>query len=338
MAQDHRTTLSDVANAAQVSVATVSKVVNGKTDISSDTREKVEQAIEQLGYFHSKQSNHPSEFIDMAFHHLDSSWTIDLLRGATEALKPSHARIVVSQANSTEELCGEWLEEVAARRPLGVIVVFSKPTITLAKRLASRQIPCVYLDPWGTPASGPGIMSVQTDNWSGGVFATRHLIELGHRAIATITGPTSVMCANARLDGYRNALTEAGIPVQEKYIRRGEFTQDSGYTLAMDLLEQDDRPTAIFAQSDFLAFGVYRAAHVLNLRIPQDLSVIGYDDIPTSQLLTPPLTTIAQPTSQMAAAAVHMIQDYRAGKSVDERLIMPTSLVLRESTAAPATL
>ena len=329
-----RATLADVAQAAGVSIATVSKVVNGKADVAADTRERVERAMDALGYFRASQSASTSLFIDMAFRHLDNSWTIDLIRGASDAAKQLGARVIITQSDSMEELNTTWLEEVAARRPLGAIVVFSQPSASLAKRLASRSIPCVFIDPWGSPALG--IMSVQTDNWAGGVFATRHLIQLGHRRIATITGPTSAMCANARLDGYRNALMEAGIPYDAQLVRRGEFSQNSGCALTLDLLQGRNRPTAIFAQSDFIAMGVYEAAHQSGLRIPEDLSVVGFDDISTSKFMGPALTTMHQPSTDMARTAVDMIAAVRNGDSINERAILPTTLIERSSTCPPA--
>ena len=334
MSSKNRTTLSDIARTAGVSVATASKVVNGKADVAAQTRERVERAMEQLGYFRTSQSATTAPFIDMAFRHLDNSWTIDLIRGASDGAQKLGARIVIAQEDTLDELNATWLEEVTARRPLGAIVVFAQPSVTLAKRLASRNIPCVFIDPWGSPALG--IKSVQTDNWSGGVFATRHLTELGHRRIATITGPTSVMCANARLDGYRNALMEAHIPFDEQLVRRGEFSQQSGLDMAMDLLSMRNRPTAIFAQSDFIAMGVYEAAHKLGLRIPDDLSIVGFDDIPTSQFMGPALTTVHQPSAEMASMAVQMILDAREGRAGSERVILPTTLIVRGSTCAPA--
>ncbi|KAB8291928.1 LacI family DNA-binding transcriptional regulator [Bifidobacterium avesanii] len=329
-----RTTLNDIATAAGVSITTVSKVVNGKADVAASTRERVEQAMERLGYFKTLGSTKPtSKLIEIAFQHLDNSWTIDLLQGASEHTQPDGIRLVLSMLGESETAVGPWVEEVVVRRPLGVIVVFSKPSMSLAKRLASRQIPCAFIDPWGNPTTGT--MSVQADNWSGGLFATRHLIELGHRRIATITGPENAMCSAARLDGYRAALREAGIEADPQLVRHGRFQVEDGERLATELLSSPRRPTAIFAQSDFIAMGVYRAAKELGLTIPEDLSVVGFDDIQTAAYMGPALTTIHQPLNEMASAATRMILDAHHGRPVSDRVILPTSLVVRESTCPP---
>lgn len=329
-----RTTLSDIARAAGVSVTTVSKVVNGKSDVAPSTRERVEQTMERLGYFKTHANTRvTSQLMEIAFQHLDNSWTIDLLQGAAMQTQPDGIRLVLSMLGDSDEPVTSWVEEVVARRPLGVIVVFSKPSVSLAKRLASRQIPCVFIDPWGAPMSG--IMSVQADNWSGGLLATRHLIELGHRRIATITGPENTMCTIARLDGYRAALREADIEIDPQLVRRGRFRVTDGERLATELLTSRHRPTAIFAQSDFIAMGVYRAAKQLGLTIPEDLSVVGFDDIQTAAYMGPALTTVHQPLSEMAAEAARMILAAHRGESVGDRVILPTSLIERESTCSP---
>ena len=328
----NRVTLDDIATKAGVSVATVSKVVNGKNDVAPGTRERVEQAMEQLGYFQTSPHSKPtSKLIEMAFQHFDNSWTINLMQGIFIPTQPQGIRTVLSLLGDTTDIDTAWVEEVAARRPLGVIVSFSKPSASLAKRLASRHVPCVFIDPWGNPMSGT--MSVQADNWSGGMFATRHLLELGHRRIATITGPDNAMCASARLDGYRAALREAGIDFDPQLVRSGRFKVEDGEALALDVLQTPKRPTAIFAQSDFIAMGVYRAARTLGLRIPEDLSVVGFDDIQTVGYMGPALTTIHQPLTEMAQTAAQMILDVHAKRPIHERVILPTSLIVRDSTA-----
>lgn len=326
-------TLADVACRAGVSIATVSKVINGKSDVAEKTRERVEQAIDQLGYFRSGGTGASSNLIELALQHLDNPWTLNLLDGAAEVTSSRGIRLVLSEINDPRLLATRWLDEVLARRPLGAILIFSNPSADLARRFASRRIPAVFVDPWGNPILGT--MSVQSDNWSGGLFATRHLVELGHQRIGTITGPDGVMCSIARLDGYRTALHEAGLGFDPRLIRQGRFSVADGERFAMELLNLDDRPTAIFAQSDFLAMGVYKAAKRLGIRIPEELSVVGFDDIQTAGFMGPALTTIHQPLMEMAARAATMILDARSGQTVDPRAILPNTLVVRESTCPP---
>ncbi|PXY87514.1 LacI family transcriptional regulator [Bifidobacterium asteroides] len=326
-------TLADVAGLAGVSIATVSKVINGKSDVADKTRERVEEAIDQLGYFKSDRIGTSSNLIELALQHLDNPWTLNLLDGAAEVTSSRGIRLVLSEIGDPRLLSTTWLDEVLARRPLGAILIFSNPSADLSRRFASRRIPAVFVDPWGNPVLGT--MSVQSDNWSGGLFATRHLIELGHQRIGTITGPDGVMCSIARLDGYRTALHEAGLESDPRLIRQGQFSVADGERFAMELLNLDDRPTAIFAQSDFLAMGVYKAAKHLGISIPDELSVVGFDDIQTAAFMGPALTTIHQPLTEMAARAAKMILDTRSGKAVDPRAILPNTLVVRESTCPP---
>jgi LacI family xylobiose transport system transcriptional regulator len=170
-------------------------------------------------------------------------------------------------------------------------------------------------------------------------MATRHLIELGHRRIAAITGPDDMMCSHARIDGFRSAMTAAGLPIRNDWIRFGDFHTAGGQAHGRELLQGDERPTAIFAGSDLQALGVLEAVRSLGLRVPEDLSVVGYDDIPLATWVSPRLTTIRQPLKRMAEEATKLVlQMARAPLETVPRMDLATSLVVRESTAAPGTL
>jgi len=202
--------------------------------------------------------------------------------------------------------------------------------------LAGAGIPLVVLDPNGVP--NDEVPSVGSTNWIGGLSATRHLLELGHRRIAVITGPKWALSSRARLDGYRAALDAAGVPVDPALIREGTFEIADGLTHTNELLRLADPPTAIFAFNDGMAIGVYHAVSQADLRVPRDLSVVGFDDYqPLDQWLVPPLTTVRQPLSEMGAAAARMALDLAQGTVPQpRRLELATELVVRASTAAPA--
>jgi DNA-binding LacI/PurR family transcriptional regulator len=187
----------------------------------------------------------------------------------------------------------------------------------------------VIVDPAGEPAAD--VPSVGATNWNGGVVATRHLLELGHRRIGMIGGPRGMLCSRARVDGYRAALETAGLPFIPEIVRWGDFHVEAGYMQGRGLLTMRKRPTAIFAGSDLQAFGVYEAARQLGIRVPEDLSVVGFDDLPMTRWVGPPLTTIRQPLSEMAATAARLV----LGQSSDRRVELATSLVVRQSTQAP---
>ncbi|HET9138689.1 substrate-binding domain-containing protein, partial [Actinophytocola sp.] len=181
------------------------------------------------------------------------------------------------------------------------------------------------------------VPSVGATTWNGGLSATRHLLELGHRRIAVITGPEYALCSRARLDGYRAALDAAGVPVDPALIRQGEFEIEDGLRHTEELLRLPDPPTAIFALNDGMAIGVYHAASLAGLRIPDDLSVVGFDDYDLDQWLVPPLTTVRQPLQEMGAAAARMALDLSEDLAPrGKRVELATELVVRGSTAPPA--
>jgi DNA-binding LacI/PurR family transcriptional regulator len=201
-------------------------------------------------------------------------------------------------------------------------------------RLRARGIPFVVFDPTGElPDDVP---FVGATNWAGGRAATRHLLGLGHTRIAMIGGPESILCCRARLDGYRSAIEAAGLRVDPRLIVSTDLTREDATAVALDLLSRPDRPTAIFCCNDLQAFGVYPAARSLGLRIPADLSVVGFDDLPVTDLVDPPLTTVHQPLVEMAVAATELALALGRGERTGlPRLELATTLSVRESTAPP---
>ncbi|WP_223172090.1 substrate-binding domain-containing protein [Microbacterium sp. NIBRBAC000506063] len=196
-------------------------------------------------------------------------------------------------------------------------------------------MPFVIVDPAGDPQ--PDVPSVGSANWSGGLVATRHLIELGHRWIAAISGPDDMMCSLARIDGYRSAMSAAGLPVDPGWIRYGDFHPTGGEAHARALLALPEPPTAIFAGSDLQALGVIAAATARGLRVPEDLSVVGYDDIALARWMSPQLTTVHQPLRRMGEEATRLVLRMAEGKTPDTlRMDLATHLVVRGSTAPPA--
>jgi LacI family transcriptional regulator len=324
-----RVRIADIASAAGVSVPTVSKVVNGRADVAPGTRARVERLLDEHGYRRrsGSRSNGSPELLDLVFNELESPWAIELIRGVEEVAREHRLGVVLSAQEGPGALGRSWLDAVAARRSAGVILVVSSLTREQADRLKARRIPFVVIDPDGEPA--PDVPSVGATNWSGGLTATRHLLELGHQRVGVIGGPPSLLCSRARVDGYRAALETGGLPVEPELIRAGDFHVESGFEHGTALLTLPDRPTAIFAGSDMQAFGVYEAARLLGLRIPGQLSVVGFDDLPMARWAWPPLTTVRQPLTEMAAAAARLV----LGHGGDRRIELATSLVVRQSTA-----
>lgn len=340
-AGDDRVTLAQVAQEAGVSLSTVSKVLNGRTDVSASTRSRIEAMLERHGYRRSTAAGAPAPLVEVVFHELDSAWSLELIRGVEGVATGAGAGVVVTQSGQSWSAPGpEWIEGVLRRRPVGVVLVFSDLPDEHKERLAARAIPFAIIDPTGDAADD--VPSVGSANWAGGLMATRHLVEQGHRRIAVITGPEAMACSQARLAGYRTALSTAGLDADPGLVRFGDFRAAGGRRHAEDLLDLPERPTAIFAGSDLQALGVLEAARQRELLVPRDLSVVGYDDLPLARWCSPPLTTVHQPLKEMAAEATRLVLSQRhgaddldgaAGSTVSRELA--THLVVRESTAPP---
>ncbi|MFD7873055.1 LacI family DNA-binding transcriptional regulator [Streptomyces sp. NPDC059766] len=328
-----RVTLAEVAKLAGVSLPTVSKVLNGRADVSRATRAKVEGLLEVHGYRRRPRTAPWPGLVELVFHELDSIWAMELVKGVEQVARENHATVVLTVSGTRHTPGPEWLEGVLQRRPLGVVLVFSTLPHDVKRQLRSAAIPFVVVDPAGDP--DPDVPSVGSANWAGGLAATRHLTALNHERVAIITGPEDMLCSRARLDGYRSAMAMAALDVDPRLVRFGDFHVQGGFEHAMSLLDEPDRPTAIFAGSDLQALGVLEAARLKGLRVPQDLSVVGYDDVPLAQWSSPPLTTVHQPLRQMAEEASRMLFKQDESAKGAQRIELATHLVERQSTAPP---
>jgi LacI family xylobiose transport system transcriptional regulator len=330
-------TLAEIAREAGVSAPTVSKVLNGRADVAPGTRTRVEDLLRAYGYRRRRAEATRSPLIDLVFHELESAWAMEVIRGVENAAREEGLSVVLSESAGRLTPGRTWADQVAARRPHGVILVLSGLDESQRALLTSRSIPFVVMDPAGDP--GDNVHSVGATNWQGGLAATRHLVDLGHTRIASISGPSRMMCSRARVDGYRAALETAGLPVDPALLKVGDFHHETGYRAGLELLRSPNPPTAVFAGNDLQALGLYEAARELGLRIPEDLSVVGFDDLPIARLVGPPLTTVRQPLMEMAETAAKLVLNLgrEDGTSGATRVELATSLVVRNSTAAPPT-
>ena len=277
---------------------TVSKVLNGRSDVAPETRRRVEAAIRDHGYQRTSRSTRHAPLLEVIFHELESEWALEIVRGVERVAGRRHLAVVLSEMQGRRTPGRGWIEGVLARRPLGVIAVFSDLSDTMQAQLRTRDIPFVVVDPTGEPHHDTP--SIGATNWNGGLTATRHLLGLGHRRIAVVGGPEGILCSRARMDGYRAAMDAAGVPIDPQLLSHGPFHVDEGVGQARRLLRLPDPPTAIIAGNDLQALGVYQAAREARLHIPEDVSVVGFDDLPIARWVSPPLTTIRQPLFEMA--------------------------------------
>jgi LacI family transcriptional regulator len=328
-----RVTLAQVAAAAGVSVPTVSKVLNRRGDVAPDTRARVEEVLSVHEYVpRRRRSAGPRRRIDLVLDGLNSWYGMEIIHGVVTA--GQEAGIDVTVGTTPFDLAGhEWVQTVMDRGALGVIVVTSSLSAEQLEAFEAARIPLVVIDPVGV---ADGVPSVGATNWAGGLSATEHLIALGHRRIAVLGGRPGALCARARVHGYRAALEAAGIAPDDRLVRYGDFEFELAYRSTGELLDLDDPPTGVFATSDTQAFGVVEAARVRGLRVPQDLSVVGFDDLSISRWAAPPLTTVRQPMAAMGQVACQTLVRLADGESLTStRVELATELIVRESTAPP---
>jgi len=325
-----RVTMAAIAAAAEVSVPTVSRVLNGRGDVAEETRTRVESVLGELGYARNRRrKTQPARIIDLLCHEI-SPWAAEIISGASAVALAAKSRIAVTMVSSNADI-EQWLKGVANGHTDGVILGLTELSPLHRSRLAALRVPVVIVDPVGRP--DPKVLTIGAANWAGGLAATEHLVQLGHQRIATISGNPALPCSQARLDGYRAALERAGIGYDPELVAAGDFHYESALAAALDLLRLPHRPTAIFAASDVQAMGVYEAARQNGLRVPEDLSVVGFDDVPMAQWVSPPLTTMRQPLCEMATMATKTLL---AGGTdgLQNRVELATALVVRSSTQA----
>jgi LacI family transcriptional regulator len=334
--EQRRVTLASIAAEAGVSLPTVSKVVNGRPDVAPATRARVERLLNTHNYSRGGLRRHRrSGLVDLVFNGLDSPWAVEILRGVEEWGAVHSTGVAVSAVRHGDARPSSWTSALASHDTDGIILVTSELTGAQLSQLRSAGIPLVVIDPVNPPP--PDIPSVGATNWAGGLAATEHLLSLGHRRIGAIAGPGDYLCSRARIDGYRSALERAGITFAPELVRNGDFQHEGGFARGGELLDLPEPPTAIFAGSDQQAFGVYEAARQRGLRVPEDLSVVGFDELPVTRWASPPLTTIRQPLYEMGRTAAQMLGELIENVMLRaNRIELSTELIVRESTSPVA--
>lgn len=326
-------TIAAVAESAGVSVPTVSKVINGRSGVAAETRARVQEAINQHGYRRSSPAIR-SNMVELVFDEIVDMWGLQIIRGVERAARQQHVGVVLTEFGPQRNSIRYWIDDTLSRRP-DCLVTVAQLDEEERNRLRARGIPFVVFDP--TVELPDDVPFVGATNWAGGRSVARHLVSLGHRRIAVIAAPEGILCCQARLDGYRSALDAAGRPADPALVRRAQLTREGGAAAALELLRRADRPTAIFAANDLQALGVYQTARELGLRIPADLSVVGFDDLPMATVVDPPLTTVHQPLVEMAVTATELALALSRGEKISRLgLELATTLTVRQSTGPPA--
>jgi LacI family transcriptional regulator len=335
---DNTVTIIDVAREAGVSYATVSRVINNKDHVRPDKREAVLRAMTRLGYVANQQARSlaggRSRVVGVLVQDLGTSYMGAIIRGIDEALDSAQYDLMLYTTHRRKLRESAYVGAITRGLADGLLLVLPTNADAYLETLQRQGFPYMLVDHQG---DGDYRHSVSATNYQGGIDATRYLIELGHRRIGHITGVLSVGAASDRLAGYRAALEQAGLPADPTLVVEGSFFQPTGYSGAHALLSLPEPPSAIFAANDDMAFGVIEAARVRGLRIPEDLSIIGFDDIPQAASIHPPLTTVRQPLEQMGRIAVETLLRLIDGeRDTVTQVVLPTELIVRNTCCPPA--
>ncbi|MBE0688670.1 MAG: LacI family DNA-binding transcriptional regulator [Anaerolineae bacterium] len=329
-------TIYDVAEAAGVSYSTVSRVLNGFEFVKESTRSKVIDAAERLGYVANLQARGlaggRSNIIGLLVPVLDNSYISEVMLGIDEALARADFNLMLFTTHRHAGKEMQYASTIASMTD-GLILIVPLESQLYLNAIRERNYPHVLVD---QPDDTGATASVDATNWHGAYEATQHLIMLGHRRIGVITGLLELNSAQERLNGYRAALQDNAIPIDNSLIAEGNYLQLGGYNVASELLRVHERPTAIFAMNDLSALGAMDAIREAGLSIPDDISLVGFDDIPQAAIMHPKLTTVRQPLVQMGRTAVRLLlEQLEHPDSPPGHETLATQLVIRASSQPP---
>ena len=329
----HTATIFDVAKRAGVSYGTVSRVINDNPHVKTETRERILQAMDELGFVVNKQARilagGRSQTIGVLVPDLGTGYVGEIMRGIDAELSLNNLDLVLYTTHRIANKEANHIANLAKGVVEGLLLLLPRNPVDNIGSLIQRNFPFVLIDHHGTGRECP---AVGATNWQGAYNATEYLIKLGHTRIGFITGSLDMGCSVDRLEGYRSALRTHHLREDKELIFEGKFNQPDGYAGASAFLDLLNPPTAIFASNDVMAMGVLDAVRNHGLRIPDDISIVGFDDIPQASLTHPALTTVNQPLEKMGRVATQLLLDLlnEPEKKV-KRIELPTELVVRDS-------
>jgi LacI family transcriptional regulator len=334
-----RATIRDIADLAGVSIATVSRVLNDRPDVAPETRENVLQVVREHGFSTNRGARGLSSgrtgMIGLTLPLVADAYFGPMLSGAAEALYERDMRIVLAPTLHEHDREVSLLERLMRGTTDGAILMLPEESIEELRMLQRQGFPFVVVDPREPPPEG--VACVAAMHASGAKVATEHLLALGHRRIGAIAGAPGWYATEERVLGFRAALAAAGILLDPQLVVYSDWRMPRGIEAAEQLLALPDPPTAIFGFNDNVAIGALHAARKRGLSVPDDLSVVGFDDTELAVIVTPQLTSVRQPLAEMGRMGVSLLIRILEGQRVDAlRVELATKLVVRESTAPPA--
>lgn len=331
-----RVTINDIARLSGVSKKTVSRIINKSPLVSEVTREKVEAIILETGFRPDPQARalafRRSFLVGMAYDNPSPQYVVNMQRGILDELMHTDYQLVLQPVDRTQPDYRESIQRFVERhKPAGILM---PPSVSEDDKLAEmlRDANCEYVRIASVELDEPNRV-IRTQDSEGSAQAARHLAQLGHKRIAHIHGPRSFRSSHERLFGFRQGLAEFGLELAEGMTLEAGYTFDTGVQAADNLLSKTNRPTAIFAGNDEMAIGIYTSARKAGLSIPEDLSIVGFDDTPMASRIWPQLTTVRLPIREMGKAAAKRLLDQLSGKSVKRTQQFIPEIVVRHSTA-----
>jgi len=332
-----RISIKDIARRAGVSHSTVSRALRGSPLVNPRTAERIRRLAARMGYVPNAAARSLATartgIVGLVITTLADPFLAEIVRGVEEVALEAGYRLFLATSNADPERELAAVRALAESRVEGVIVASSRVGELYLPHLEALRVPIVLIN---HQREAPLIYSVASDSYQGAVLAVSYLVRLGHTRIAYIAGPPLARSNRARLAGYRDALAAAGIAPEPAWIVEGNGRPEAGEWGIRRLLEAPQRPTAVFCYNDMTAIGALRAARVAGLRVPEDLSIIGFDDILFAAYTEPPLTTIAQPKYEMGRTAMGMLLQLLQGERVPAHLQLPCHLVERASCGPPS--
>ncbi len=329
-------TIYDVAREAGVSYSTVSRTLTGFEFVKPSTREKVLRAAEKLGYVPNQQARSlaggRSNLIGVLVPGLSDGYVGEILRGVDEALAESNYNLILYTTHRYQGKESTYAATIMNSGVDGLLLVVPLISTPYLEVLYKQDFPYVVIDQTDKTQKGSVVSGT---NWQGAYEATQYLIELGHHRIGFIAGLAGLNSATERLAGYAAALSDHGIPLDEALIADGSFKEQVGYTAAEKLLSLPDIPTAIFAANDLSAFGALEAIRQHGLSVPDDISLVGFDDVPQASMIYPKLTTVRQPLAQMGREAVNILLHQIEKPQAQQQVTLATEFIIRDSCAPP---
>lgn len=328
-------TMKDVAKRAGVSVATVSHVINETRFVSEELKQRVLQVIDEMGYQPDAVARSlrrkETQTIGLIVPDNSNSFFAEVARGIEDVGFEQGYSVILCNSDLNLEKELTYLDTLIAKRVDGIIFIAATAQVEHVESLVESGMPIVIAD---RKMPEIEVDSVLVDNFQGGYEATKHLLDLGHRRIGCITGPWDLTPSADRVAGYKAALSQHGLRADEDLIVRGDYLRQSGEMAVRRFLELSAPPTAIFACNDLMAIGAMKSIHEQGLRVPEDISIVGFDDIALASCLNPPLTTIAQPKYELGKIAAELvIQKITRSDSGEKReIVLDSHLVVRGST------